>query len=137
MIAQLKRRSDRREAADQVLRRADWLDSADRALLEQVLDRGVSTRTIATVSGVSSRTIQRRVARLVRRLADPDVLAVLRCHKQWPAIDAAVALSVIVRGRTMRRAGRDLGLTLHEVRKHLHQARGLIDASRPERRASR
>lgn len=123
-------RSTQRTPSELLLSRARWLDPEDRALLEQVLDRGVASRDLATVAGVTPRTIQRRVARLIRRLEDSDVLTVLRRQYAWPAQTAAVAMAVIVRGCTLQQTARLLETTLHDVRKHLEQARGLIDVQR-------
>lgn len=132
MIAMPDRTTGRPDdtVAEQLLNRADWLDSTDRALLHAVLARGVSTASLAEVAGVSQRTIQRRVAQLRDRLNDPSVLAVLRRHPLWPARTAAVAMSVVVRGRTYHQAAHELGLTYHTVRQQMQQVRALVGIER-------
>lgn len=114
--------------------RAAWLAPSDRQLVEQVIGRGVRPSSIAAVQGVSSRVVQRRLARLIDRLTDEEALVVMRTHDRWPAKTASVALSVWVRGRSQRQAARELGLSLHDVRKHVHIVRGLLAARSGGRR---
>ena len=124
--------SDKRELAERVLMRSAWVDGPDRELLEQVLGRGVRPRSVAAVSGVSVRTVQRRVAGLVKRLTDGDVEVVLRRHGQWPAETSSVALAVWVRGKTLRETAGELGMSLHRVRQEVQLVRGLLAAVRTE-----
>lgn len=120
--------SDRRDLSDLLLLRCAWLDEADRELIEQVVGRGVRPSSIAAVTGVTPRAVQRRVTKLVDRLTDAEVLMVLRQHGRWPATTSSVALAVWVRGRTLRQVADELGLTLHEVRQHVQRTRGLLAA---------
>ena len=124
------RRSDRRQLADLVLARAAWVDAEDRMLLEQVLGRGVRPRELATLMRCSTRTVQRRVRQLVRRLTDRTAVRVLREHRDWRAETAAVALAFYLRRHTLRQIAGETGLTLHQVRMHLQRARGMLE-SRP------
>ncbi len=124
--------SDKRELADRVLMRSAWVDPPERELLEQVLGRGVRPESIAAVSGVSTRTIQRRVASLVKRLTHPDVEMVLRRHGRWAPKTSSVALAIWVRKRTLRDTSMELGLSLHEVRQQVQLVRGLLTAGRAE-----
>ena len=63
MIAKLTdKRTSGRQLAEQVLIRSAYLDPADRALLQQVLDKQVRCADVAVVAGRSTRTVQRRVA---------------------------------------------------------------------------
>lgn len=119
-------RSLRRDVADRVLDRSEWLDQADRALVAQVIGNGARTGDLARIAGVSPRTIQRRIAKLIDRLLDPEVVHVLREHQRWPAPTRSVALAVWVRGRTLRQAAAELRLSLHQVRQQLQLARGLM-----------
>jgi hypothetical protein len=121
-------RTDRRarEWAEMIVARAQWLDEAECRLLEQVVGQGVRPREIAAVSEVQTRAIQRRVNGLIGRLTDPQVVAVLRCHGEWPAPLGAVALAIWVRKRSYRQTARDLDLTLHQVRRAVEQTKGLL-----------
>lgn len=130
MIADHRNTLETRELSETLLNRAQFLEPADRALLEQVLEKGVRPRDIARVAGTSTRTIQRRVRNLMRRLADPDVLYVLRQHRGWSAPLRQVALALWVRRRTLRQTAAELGLSLHRVRQHAAAVRGLIEQGR-------
>lgn len=118
-----------REASEVLLGRAVFLPASDRALLEQVYDRGVKPRQIAAVTGESTRAVQRRVRILVRRLCDPQVVAVLRHHRQWDRTTARVAIAYWVHRRTLHETAHDLKLTLHQVRQQLQLVRGLLIAA--------
>ena len=120
------RHADRQTLAEVVLQRAEWLDSSDRALIEQVFGRGGRPREMAAILQVSPRTVQRRIRELVRRLTDPQVLVVLRRQGRWDRTIGSVALAHWVRRRTYRQIGAEKGLTLYEVRQQIQFARGLI-----------
>ena len=128
MVTEMRDKLGVREMSERILGRAEYLEPADRALLEQVLERGVPPRQIAVLSGVSTRTVQRRVRNLMRRLTDPRVVCVLGEHRKWDRPTRAVALGVWVRGWTLRQTAARLGLTLHNVRQHVLTVRGRIDA---------
>lgn len=129
MIA-LTKDADRRLQTERVLMRASWLAPADRALVEQVLQRGVRPHQIAAIAGVTTRTIQRRLARLIQRLTDPDCEFILRHHRQWDKSAAEVAIAIWIRGLTFRQAADQLGMTLHGVRQQVQMIRGYLQAAR-------
>jgi len=122
-----QRTTQQRGQVEKVLARAQHLDKSDRVLLEQVLDKGLRASDLAIVSGVSVRTMQRRVQRLCRRLTDPQVIYVLRHHEQWERQTARIAMAVWVRGWTLRETAKRLGTTLHHVRQNVNAANALID----------
>ncbi len=129
MIA-LTRDADRRLQTERVLMRASWLAPADRALVEQVLQRGVRPHQIAAIAGVTTRTIQRRLARLIDRLTDPDCEFILRHHRQWDKPAGDVAIAIWIRGLTFRQTAEQLGMTLHNVRQQVQMIRGYLQAAR-------
>jgi DNA-directed RNA polymerase specialized sigma24 family protein len=133
MVTDRRNKLDVREMSERILNRAEFLDPEDRALLEQVLERGVPPREIAVLSGRSTRSVQRRVRNLMRRLADPGVVCVLREHRRWERPTGAVALAVWVRGWTLRHTAERLGLSLHRVRQQVATVRGRIEARLAER----
>jgi len=126
-----------RDLYETVLNRAHFLEAPDQALLEQVIGRGVRPIEVAKVAGLSTRTVQRRVRLLTRRLLDPRVEYVLRHYHQWPAPLSQIALGVWARQWTLRKTADRLGLSLHQVRQHVAAVRGLIDAGLPRRRRIR
>ncbi len=118
-----------RHHIEQVLMRAEYLDQPDRALLDQVLARGVQPRQIAAVTGCTTRSVQRKVRRLIMHLTDPTVLHILRHHHQWDTATGRVALCVFVRRFTLRRTVEQLDLSLHEVRQCVQKVRGHLEAA--------
>lgn len=130
MIAKLTdKRTSGRQLAEQVLIRSAYLDPADRALLQQVLDKQVRCADVAVVAGRSTRTVQRRVAAMIRRLTDPAVVHILRHHRRWDPITAEVALAVCVRRWTLRQTADHLDLSLHQVRQHIERVKTLVETS--------
>jgi len=127
MAERTTRESSRRALAERVLSRADWVDEPDRRLLEQVIGRGAPPREIAPLMNCSTRTVQRRVRRLVQRLTDPTVLTVMRRSRRWPRATREVARRFYVRRHTLRKIAGDTGMTLHEVRTELNRARGAMN----------
>jgi DNA-directed RNA polymerase specialized sigma24 family protein len=120
--------SAKRELADRILGRANWLARADQLLIEQTIGRGVATKDTARLMHCSTRTIQRRVRQISQRLTDPMVLRIMREGRRWPAPTGEVARRYFVQRQTLRQIAAGTGLTLHHVRKHLDRARGILDA---------
>lgn len=129
MIAEHRRHLEVRDLAETVLRRAEFLDANERALLEQVLGKGVRPRDIAAVAGCPTRKVQRQVRAITRRLTDPAVVHVLRHRAQWDRLTAEVATAVWVRGWTYRDTAEHLGISLHRVRQKVEAVRGILAMS--------
>jgi DNA-directed RNA polymerase specialized sigma24 family protein len=134
MIVDADSARQRRDWADTVLMRACWLDAAERALVEQVVGKGVRPHEIAAVSGRSLRTVQRQLNRVIERLMDKEVEHILRAHGDWDAMASSVALAVWVQGCTLRDTARRLGISLHQVRQQVQVVRGLLAADQAGRR---
>jgi len=130
MVDEGRKASDVRDLYETVLVRAKFLDPRDRALLDQVLGRGVRPYEVAKVAELSTRAVQRRVRLLIRRLLDPGVEYVIRHYHQWPRDVADVAIAVWVKRWSMRRTADHFDLSLHRVRQHVEATRGLISAGR-------
>lgn len=137
MVDERRKSMEVRDLYDAVLNRAHFLDPPDQALLEQVLGRGVRPIEVAKVAGFSTRTVQRRVRQLTRRLLDARVEYVLRHYHQWPSPLPQIALAVWARQWTLRQTADRMNLSLHQVRQHVAAVRGLIDAGLPRRRRPR
>lgn len=124
-----------RDLAETVLNRSDLLEERDRALLNQVLGRGVKPHEIAAISGVSTRTVQRQVKTLVDRLLDREVLFVMRHCRYWSRPLATVAVMVWVRSWSQRQTADTMGVSLHAVRQYVQAVRVLMreEADRAKR----
>mgnify|MGYP006302375777 CR=1 FL=1 len=121
--------SARRALADVVLDRAEHLDNPERALIQQVYGQGVRTDDLAAVLGVSRRTVQRRLQRLVERLTDPLTVFVIRHQARWDRLTAAIAVSVWVKGLPLRQAAARHDVSLHTVRQRLAHVKGMHAAA--------
>jgi DNA-binding CsgD family transcriptional regulator len=101
-----------------------------RRVLERVrgvYDRGMSMSELARVAGHDPRRVQNRVQRLTRRLNSPAFLFVLRHGPDWPEMRRRVAQSIILEGRSQRRAAEKLGLSIHSVRREIDRVRFLFE----------
>ena len=121
--------STRRALADVVLDRAEYLDDPERALIRQAYGQGVGTDDLAAVLGVTRRTVQRRLQRLVERLTDPITVFVLRHEQRWDRLTAGIAVSVWVKGLPLRQAAAKHRVSLHTVRQQLAHVRGMHAAA--------
>jgi DNA-directed RNA polymerase specialized sigma24 family protein len=116
-----------RDQIDRLLRLADDLDPADRALIRSIYDRGMSAGELARAIGRTPRTVNRRLERLVRRVSNPAYRFILRERRSWPAVRRRVAELVFLRGGTQRAAATATGLSLHQTRREIERIRVLID----------
>ncbi len=116
-----------RDAAEKLLDYADFLESADRALLRAIFDRGLSATEFARAMGQPPRRVRQRVQRLVQRLGSTPFQFVLRNRYAWSAARRQVAESIFLRGLTQRRAAAQLGLSLHQVRQEIERVRALYE----------
>ena len=116
MVDDKRKSMEIRDLYETVLNRAHFLDAPDQALLEQVLGRGVRPIEVAKVAGLSTRTVQRRVRQLTRRLLDPRVEHVLRNYHQWPSPLSQIALAVWARQWSLRTTADRHTLSRNNVR---------------------
>lgn len=130
------RRRRRGEWVDRLLDRAGWLPTRERVLVEAVFRDGRSATEVARLSGDEPRTVRRRVKRAVER-AMSDRLAFVVAHRaSWSPMRRRVADALVVEGRSMRDASRQLGLSYHTVRRHADAIEALFLA-RPKRDGTR
>ncbi len=123
-----RRRRDREALTERVLMRAEWLEPADRALLESVYGDHVPIPRLARLRGQAPRRLRRRVQTLVERLLAPKTSYVLARGGDWSRERWRVACKYVVAGRGLRGTADDLGLTLYAVRKHMEAVRTLYEA---------
>lgn len=121
-------RLSRREMCETLLNRASFLDKHDQALLVQVLERGSTATEIAELMGKPARNIQKKIKCLMERLADPEVVKVMRHYHEWDELTGRVALCVWVKKWTLRDTAKHLETTLHDVRQRQTAVRTLLRA---------
>ncbi|MDF1809426.1 MAG: hypothetical protein P1U42_07000 [Phycisphaerales bacterium] len=121
----------RRESShgDRLVRRAHWLEPADRELVLAMFRDGKSAVTISQLMNESPRNIRRRVRKLIERLNDPRVAYVVAHHKGWSKSRRAIAHSLFIKGKSMRETTEELGLSFYSVRKHRETIEAMCVAS--------
>ena len=146
-------RRDRRYA-EMLVERAAWIPSSDRSLIEAVhgeglsvvayvrrcLDRGVEPverdafGKTALENGRDldawARMARRRLRRLNDRLASDRFAFVIARRNAWPTTRRRVAVTCTLHGRSLRAASRELGLSLHTVRRHAEAIEAMFEAYR-------
>lgn len=123
-----------RRAVERVLLAAEHLAAPDRALVQNVLDRGVTPTELARSVGCEPRRIRRRLQRLIEHV-DSDLFRFVAGHQSgWPERRKQIAAAVILRGRSQRAAAREIGTTVHQVRRELDRVRFLCEEARKQQR---
>lgn len=118
-----------REAAEELVRRADLLSPEDRALIHAIYEDGRSGEEVARLIGVSPRALRRRLARLVERVRSARFLFVGSRLYGWPMTRRRVAAAVVLRGMSVRRAAAELGVSTYAVRVHLQAIDAMLEAA--------
>lgn len=124
-----RRRIGNRRIADEAIARAGLLCAADQALIRAVFEEGKSSGQIAQLTGVSARSVRRRVTRLVDRLSSGRFRFVSRRLDEWTLTRRRVAIAVILRGQSSRAAASQLGISVYLVRYHLHAINSMFESS--------
>ena len=117
-----------RDRIERILRLAELLEPRDRLLLEAVLDRGLSTSEVASLTDRSSSWVRRQVHRLMQRLESPHVIWILREANNWPPLRGRIARARFIAGLSQRQTARCLGVSLHRVREQDHLLREQFNA---------
>ena len=121
---------ERAAVASGVEKRIAYLDVSDQKLLQVTLSGTLSRREAGMLVGLSSGTVTRRIRRLINRLHDPLVAALVENGKLLPDLHQEVGLAYFLRKRPIRRIGVEYGLTLCEVKRILAYIRGWHAASK-------
>jgi DNA-directed RNA polymerase specialized sigma24 family protein len=122
-----------------LLGRAELLARPDRDLLLAVWVHRGSAQLMAHLAGCHVQTIRRRVRKLLKRIQGDSFLAAARALPLLPARQGQIARLHFCQGASLRQTATACGLSLHEVRRHVHEIRGAmagIDAVRRDARAS-
>jgi DNA-directed RNA polymerase specialized sigma24 family protein len=118
-----------RDLAERLGARASLLPPADRVLLRAAFEDGRSVPELARLSGEPERKVRRRVERLVRRVGSDRFFFVGRHLQRWPPTRRKVAEAVVLSGLSMRRAARELRLTVYAVRLHMEAVNAMFESA--------
>lgn len=116
-------------AIDALMRRARLLPPADQALLDLVVLRQLPVYAIAKLRGLHPGTTARHVKKLIRRLQQPMVIALIdRGRNQLPQELWQVGIEYFVQRLSMNRIADIHQISLYRVRVMLEQVRGWAKA---------
>ncbi len=102
-----------------ILRRGVLLAPEDRDLVDAVLIRGQSTRSVAGMMGKSARAVRTRVCRLGRMLTSRKFLSAARSMSYLSPADADLAKLYYCQGHSHRQLASRLGISIHVLRRRL------------------
>jgi DNA-directed RNA polymerase specialized sigma24 family protein len=114
--------------------RLEHLPSHDRALLEQVLVRGVALHEVAALTGEDVRRLRRRIKNAIARTYDPGFDAVTSLSREWAPDMASVGAAVFLHGRSATAAAAEAGIPQGRALSHVRTIRALGEAIKAERR---
>ena len=120
-------RHHRRDQVEQLLERAQYLSEPDRLLIEQVYQHGISITDLARLTNNPSRSLRRRVVRLIQRMDSPMFMFVVRNQFRLPPEALRVGQLVLCQGHSLRRAAKVAGRSLHHIRRHLQTVYDLAE----------
>jgi hypothetical protein len=110
----------KRRQIDELLVLAEYLPSADRVLLEQVLAGDLPISQIAKLYQQPARHLQRKAQSIIKRLSNKHFKFVAIQMKTLPPDVRTTARYVIIQGLSMRKTAQISGMTLHRVRKDMN-----------------
>jgi hypothetical protein len=110
-----------------------FLDPADQKLVEMVLTGRLSRREIATLTGVPIQTVSRRMTRILARLHDPLIIALVEHGQLLPELHRDVGLAYFLRRWGPKEIRRHFGVTEYQFRKMLTYIKGWHAARRSTR----
>jgi DNA-directed RNA polymerase specialized sigma24 family protein len=105
-------------------KRISFLPDADQRLLKLSLRGAVTRREAAALLGMSPGTVSRRLKRLMDRLNDPLVVALVDQGQLLPEGYREVGLGYFLRRMSEEEIARATGLSMWEVRRALSYVRG-------------
>lgn len=114
-----------RGASEMMSDMARRLPPAERAIMEQVFSRGMSVADIALLTGTPASTLRNRLRRLIARVRSPLYVFLDAQADLLPHDVRRTAEVMVFQGKSMRRAARDLGVSLHHVRQHVRHLRAM------------
>ncbi len=122
---------ERAALASGVDQRIFFLDPADRKLLEMTVRGTLTRREAGMLVGRTCGTVTRRVRRLLERLHDPLVVALVDYGQLLPELYREVGLAYFLRRLSLTRIGVEFGLSRYTARRIIEYIRGWHGGARP------
>ena len=115
---------DLRGAKSELLERAALLLPDDRQLIELVIKNELSQRQLAELLKIPAGTVCRRVRKVINRLCDPLVIALLSWRLPLPNEHRQLALEHWLQGQTRTDLAEKHQISLTDVHRMLEYVRG-------------
>src|SRR6185436_19421816 len=122
-----RRLLDRRERADVIVRNAEHLLPEEWALARAYFVQGMPASQIARLAGTTSKTVRRRIDRMVARVTSLRFVFAVNHRKSLGRMRGRVATACLAQGLSMRETSRQFGVSIYVVRSHLHAVNGMFD----------
>ncbi|MCC6680053.1 MAG: sigma-70 family RNA polymerase sigma factor [Phycisphaeraceae bacterium] len=116
-------RDRRRKRLNQLVDLARHLPEADRLLIEHIYWHGLPISRLAKATGCPPRTLQRRLAILIKHMSSTEFQFLARRGRNLDPDTRRTACRVILLGQNYRHVADELGLSLHEVRRQMARFR--------------
>ncbi len=107
-----------------------FLDPPDKKLIELVLGGRMTRREIAALLGCPIQTISRRLIRIVTRLHDPMIIALIEQGQLLPEFHRDVGLAYFLRRWSPKQIRQTYGVPEYQLRRMLTYIRGWHAARR-------
>jgi hypothetical protein len=107
-----------------------FLDPMDRKLLELTVSGTLTRRQAGALVGLSSGTVTRRIRRLMDRLNDPLVVALVDYGQLLPELHREVGLAFFLRKRSFAQIEVEFGLSRYAAKRMVQYVRWWQEASR-------
>ena len=105
-------------------KRISFLEQSDRQFLAVMMRGTLTHRQASELLGMAPGTITRRLRRLMARLNDPLVVALVENGALLPEGYRDVGLAYFLRGMTAIQISRAAGVSVYEVKRELEYVRG-------------
>jgi DNA-directed RNA polymerase specialized sigma24 family protein len=107
-----------------IQRRMQFLEPADRKLLEITLSGKLTRREAGMIMGLDAGTVTRRIHTLLKRLNTRMVAALVEDGELLPEYHREVGLAFFLHRRSIRAISRHFGLSEYAVRRMIEYVRG-------------
>jgi hypothetical protein len=121
----------RTDDEDRLRNRALLLKAEDRALVEGLYGKGMTTLEMSRLLNVSQETVRRRGRKLLRHLRSPLFSFVLTQRASWEATRRKVGEVRFLQRRSLRDTAEKANLTMHQVRMESTAIVAQFEALRP------
>ena len=107
--------------------RAKFLPPPERDILISVWIHHQPIRMVARVHGVSAMTVRRQVRRLIDLVHSDEFVGAIRLMRYLHGPQAELARRVFCQRTSVRRAAEAVGVSYHEARRLIREAKGFIE----------